>query len=43
MVKTKPVSVLLPERFGPNEPYTFGTQVNGILQSPLPVQFPEDS
>ena len=33
-------SVLLPERFGAYAPCTFGTQPNGFLQSPLPVQFP---
>ena len=32
-------SVLLPERFSAFAPYTFGTQFNGILQSPLPFQF----
>ena len=31
-------SVLLPERFGACAPCTFGTQLNGILQSPLPVR-----
>ena len=31
-------SVLLPERFGACAPCTFGTQLNGILQSSLPVR-----
>jgi len=32
------LSVLLPERFSAPAPCTFGTQFNGILQSPLPVR-----
>ena len=31
--------VLLPERFGAHAPYTFGIQLNGILQSALHVRF----
>lgn len=31
--------VLLPERFGAYAPYTFGIQLNGILQSALHVRF----
>ena len=31
--------VLLPERFGACAPYTFGIQLNGILQSALHVRF----
>ena len=38
-VDTNVFSVLLPERFSAFAPYTFGTQFNGILQSPLPFQF----
>ena len=36
---TNVFSVLLPERFSAFAPYTFGTQFNGILQSPLLFQF----